>query len=91
MLRTGDQYRQSIRDGRQVGINGEKVADVTKHPAQRSIVDIRARIDDMVHEQGSKEIMSYRDAATGEESNIGYKLPHSRTFGMPNAMPSIPS
>jgi 4-hydroxyphenylacetate 3-monooxygenase len=78
MLRTGDQYRQSIRDGRQVWINGEKVADVTKHPALKPIVDIRARIYDMAHEQGSKAIMSYRDAATGEENNIGYKLPHSQ-------------
>ncbi|TXH35494.1 MAG: 4-hydroxyphenylacetate 3-hydroxylase [Rhodospirillaceae bacterium] len=78
MLRTGEQYRESLRDGRQVWMNGEKVADVTKHPAIKPIVDIRARIYDMAHEQGSKEIMAYRDPATGEENNIGYKLPHSQ-------------
>src|SRR5260221_5632524 len=78
MLRTGDQYGDSLRDGRQVWINGEKMADVTRNPALKPIVDIRARINDMAHEQGSKEIMSYRDAATGEENNIGYKLPHSQ-------------
>ncbi|MGI9465063.1 MAG: 4-hydroxyphenylacetate 3-hydroxylase N-terminal domain-containing protein, partial [Aestuariivirgaceae bacterium] len=32
MIRTGDQYRESIRDGRDVWINGEKVRDVTTHP-----------------------------------------------------------
>src|SRR5260221_12624783 len=78
MLRTGEQYRDSLRDGRQVWINGEKIADVTRHPALKPIVDIRARIYDMAHEQGSKEIMSYRDAATAEENNIGYKRPHAK-------------
>ena len=32
MIRTGEQYRESLRDGRQVWINGEKVKDVTVHP-----------------------------------------------------------
>ena len=33
MLRTGEQCRESIRDGRPVWINGERVKDVTTHPA----------------------------------------------------------
>ena len=33
MLRTGDEYRESIRDGREVWIDGEKVLDVPSHPA----------------------------------------------------------
>ena len=28
MLRTGDQYRESIRDGRNVWVDGKKVDDV---------------------------------------------------------------
>lgn len=31
-IRTSDQYRESLRDGRNVYIRGEKVADVTTHP-----------------------------------------------------------
>jgi aromatic ring hydroxylase len=31
MIRTGQQYRDSIRDGRQVWINGERVKDVSVH------------------------------------------------------------
>ena len=41
MIRTGEQYRDSIRDGREVYINGECVKDVTTHPAFKPIVDIR--------------------------------------------------
>ena len=36
MIRTGEQYRDSIRDGREVYINGECVKDVTTHPANPS-------------------------------------------------------
>jgi hypothetical protein len=31
-LRTAEQYRSSLRDGRAVFFRGEKVADVTTHP-----------------------------------------------------------
>jgi 4-hydroxyphenylacetate 3-monooxygenase len=78
MLRTGEQYRDSLRDGRQIWIDGEKVKDPTVHPAFKPIIDVRARIYDMAHEQGSKETMSYKDPATGQENNIGYKLPHTQ-------------
>jgi 4-hydroxyphenylacetate 3-monooxygenase len=81
MLRTGNQYRQSMRDGRQVWISGEQVAALTRHLDLQPIVDIRAWIDDMAQEQGSKEIMSGRDAATGAEHIVGYKLPHGQDDG----------
>ena len=50
MIRTGNQYRESLRDGREVWINGERVRDVTTHPTFKPVVDIRARIYDMQHE-----------------------------------------
>eukprot|EP01034_Spumella_vulgaris_P007552 gene7552-9621_t len=33
---TGAEYLASLRDGREVYINGERVADVTAHPAMRN-------------------------------------------------------
>jgi 4-hydroxyphenylacetate 3-monooxygenase len=75
-LRTGEQYRESLRDGRQVWMNGERIADVTRHPAFRPIVEVRARIYDMAHEQGFEEVMSYQAGA--ERNCIGYKLPESQ-------------
>ena len=61
MIRTGEQYRESIRDGREVWINGERVADVTTHPAFRPLVDIRARIYDMAHDPATSDVMAYTD------------------------------
>ena len=50
MLMTGDQYRDTLRDGREVFIDGEVVKDVPSHRSFKPIVDVRARIYDMAHE-----------------------------------------
>src|ERR1700733_10160645 len=78
MLRTGTQYLDSLRDGRQVWINGERVADVTTHPAFRPIVSLRARLYDMAHESRHSAVMSYLDEASGERSNLALKLPKTQ-------------
>ena len=78
MIRTGEQYRESIRDGREVWIDGEKVDDVTTHPAFKPIVDIRARIYDLAHEDATREVMTYVDRESGEACAIGSKPPTSR-------------
>src|SRR6201986_1683348 len=74
MIRTGQQYRDSIRDGRQAWINGERVRAVTTHPMFKPLVDIRARIHDMAHEAQYAEAMTYRDA-TGQVCAVNTKLP----------------
>jgi 4-hydroxyphenylacetate 3-monooxygenase len=61
MIRTGAQYQDSIDDGRQVWIDGEKVTRVTDHPMFRPIVGARARIFDLAHEPASQAVMTYLD------------------------------
>ena len=78
MLRTGEQYRESLRDGRAVWISGERVKDVTKHPAFKPIVDVRARLYDMAHDARHRDLMSYVDETTNEPCNRALKLPKSR-------------
>ena len=51
MIRTGDEYKDSIRDGRAVWIDGERVEDVPSHPAFAPIVDARARIPNLRHDR----------------------------------------
>jgi 4-hydroxyphenylacetate 3-monooxygenase len=74
MIRNGQQYRDSIRDGRQVWINGERVRDVTTQAMFKPLVDIRARIYDMAHEAEYASIMAYPDES-GETCAVGTKLP----------------
>ncbi|SLN27745.1 Anthranilate 3-monooxygenase oxygenase component [Roseovarius litorisediminis] len=76
MLRTGDQYRESIRGTREVYINGEKVRDVTVHPQFKPLVDIRARIYDMQHEEAHRDIMTVEQ--DGERNALGNALPYTQ-------------
>src|SRR5579875_2407347 len=80
MIRTGSEYRDSIRDGREVFINGERVHDVTRHPMFKPLVDIRARIYDMAHEPATRDIMSYveKRLGGGERNAVGNKLPRTQ-------------
>jgi 4-hydroxyphenylacetate 3-monooxygenase len=75
MIRTGDEYRDSIRDGREIYIDGERVDDVSTHPAFKPIVDVRARIFDMAHDPASRELMSYEDPDSGERNAVSLKPP----------------
>ncbi|AUI51939.1 4-hydroxyphenylacetate 3-hydroxylase family protein [Arthrobacter crystallopoietes] len=78
MIRTGDEYRDSIRDGRQVWVDGEKVSDVTSHPMFKPIVDVRARIYDLAHEAETQKVMTYADEETGELNAIANRLPKTQ-------------
>ena len=77
MIRTGEEYRASIRDGREVWIDGERVADVPSHPAFKPLVDIRARIYDLAHDPATRDAMTYLDPETGERCAIGPRLPRT--------------
>jgi 4-hydroxyphenylacetate 3-monooxygenase len=76
MIRTGEEYRESLRDGREVWIDGERVADVTTHPAFKPIVDARARIYDLAHEPATEDVMSYEEE--GERFATGLKPPRTQ-------------
>lgn len=78
MIRTGEEYRASIRDEREVWIDGARVTDVTTHPSFKPIVDVRARIYDLAHEPATAEVMSYLDPGTNEPNAVGLKLPESQ-------------
>ena len=76
MIRTGEEYRNSIQDDREVWINGEKVKDLANHPAFKPVVDIRARIYDMQHEAQTRDAVTYEE--NGEKFAIGLKLPYEK-------------
>ena len=76
MIRTGEQYRQGLRDGREVYVDGARVDEVTAHPQFRPIVDVRARIYDLAHEEKTQDIMTYEEG--GERFAVGLQLPKSR-------------
>ena len=74
MIRTGNEYRASLDDGREVWMNGEKVKDVCKHSQLKPVIDVRARIYDMQHDPSTKDQTTYQE--NGEDFAIGLRLPY---------------
>ncbi|AMN40165.1 4-hydroxyphenylacetate 3-hydroxylase family protein [Rhodoplanes sp. Z2-YC6860] len=76
MLRTGDDYLQSLRDGRCVYIGGERVDDVTAHPAFRNTARSFARIYDRKREPEHLDAMTFTE--DGKRCSSWFLLPRSR-------------
>src|SRR5258708_17974971 len=55
---TGAEYIDSLKDGREVYINGERVRDVTTHPAFRNPGASPARLYDALHEPERKDVLT---------------------------------
>jgi 4-hydroxyphenylacetate 3-monooxygenase len=60
-LMTGGEYMESLRDGREVYIYGERVQDVTAHPAFRNAVRSIARLYDAFHDPALRDTLVARD------------------------------
>ena len=78
MIRTGNEYRESLKDGREVWIDGERVKDLSTHRAFKPIIDVRSRMYDMAHEAQFQEQLTYRDDETDELNTIYHKPPRTR-------------
>ncbi|MGB7263821.1 MAG: 4-hydroxyphenylacetate 3-hydroxylase family protein [Albidovulum sp.] len=76
MIRTGDEYRASLQDGREIWINGEKVGDPCIHPQFKPVIDVRARIYDMQHDPATQAAMTYEEDR--ERFAIGSRLPYEQ-------------
>src|SRR5262245_6743463 len=61
MLRSGKEHLESLRDGRVVYVGGERIDDVTRHPAFRMAAQTVAAIYDMKADAANREVMSYEE------------------------------
>jgi len=74
-LKTAAEYRQSLRDGRVVYLNGEQVEDVTAHPALRVGVDTAAFDYEMAEMSEYRDLAVVKDEKTGEPISRYYYTP----------------
>ncbi|HEV2171526.1 MAG TPA: 4-hydroxyphenylacetate 3-hydroxylase N-terminal domain-containing protein, partial [Candidatus Binatus sp.] len=72
-LRTAEQYKSSLRDGRAVFFRGEKVADVTTHPVIGIAVEHAALDYRMAHDPKYRELAVVKDG--GDEYSRYYHIP----------------
>jgi 4-hydroxyphenylacetate 3-monooxygenase len=75
---TGTEYMASLRDGREVYINGERVEDVTSHPAMRNAVRSLARLYDALHDEEKKAVLtSPTDTGSGGYTHKYFRVARS--------------
>src|SRR6202020_1877226 len=76
---TGAEYRQSLRDGREVYIDGERVAGVTSHPAFRNSVRSIARLYDALHDPKRCDVLTCpTDTGSGGYTHKYFRVQRSR-------------
>ena len=74
-MRTPEQYKQSLRDGREVYFEGQRVEDVTTHPVIGVAVN-HAAIDYQIADDPSyRDLAVYNDAQSGRQYSRYFKIP----------------
>jgi aromatic ring hydroxylase len=75
-IRRGEEYLESLRDGRRVWLQGELV-DVTAHPGLAGCARSVAGVFDLQHDPAHQELLTMPSPATGERVSLAYLLPQS--------------
>src|SRR5437667_1458178 len=75
---TGEEYLESLRDGREIWIYGERVKDVTTHPAFRSAARTIARLYYALHDPVLQDVLTTEtDTGSGSRTHKYFKAPKS--------------
>ena len=77
VVKTGQQYLDSLRDGRQVFLDGELITGVVDHPAYRNAIRTAAGLYDFQAEPENAELMTFASPTSGERVNRCWQLPES--------------
>jgi len=76
---TSEEYIESLRDGREVYIYGERVKDVTTHPAFRNTARMTARLYGALHDDKRKhKLLLPTDTGSGGMTHAFFKAPRSK-------------
>ncbi len=75
-MRTGAEYRESLRDGRRIWVMGEgRVDDVTTHPATSAMVEQYVAWYDRHFDPAWQDIVMAPPDSSGKRSPVSYVLP----------------
>jgi 4-hydroxyphenylacetate 3-monooxygenase len=76
-LKTGEDYRASLRDGREIWYQGERVEDVTTHPAIAGGVSLIARSYDEQHDLATRDVLTFV-REDGARISKGWMVPRTK-------------
>ncbi|WOF22867.1 4-hydroxyphenylacetate 3-hydroxylase N-terminal domain-containing protein [Microbacterium betulae] len=77
-LQTGDRFRESLDDGREVWVDGKRIANVAEHAAFKPAVDLFADLfDQRLADPEALAASSFRSPVTGNPVSRSYALPRT--------------
>jgi 4-hydroxyphenylacetate 3-monooxygenase len=76
-MRTGADYLRSLKDGRRVFLDGERVKDVTAHPAFRVAARSIANLYDIAAAPELRERMTFVSPKTAEPVHRAWQIPRT--------------
>ena len=76
-IKTGAQFLDSLRDGREVWYKGKRLEDITAFPAFQGVLKTLSRLYDQQGTPEFLEIMTY-DTGEGYRASKSYLLPTTR-------------
>ena len=76
--RTGDQYIAGLKENQpEVHLSGERVKDVTTHPALRNAVRTMANLYDLQHDPELQNEMTYISPTSGDRVGLSFIVPRT--------------
>ena len=76
-MRSGQAYMQALKDGRSIYLDGERIADVTVHPAFAPAVRLIADTYEHARDAANLEVTSYIEPDTGQRRHTMWLVPRS--------------
>lgn len=76
-MRTGDSYFESLKDGRNVILDGNKVEDIAAHAAFAGGARTVARLYDFAADPANRQLMTYDSPRDGQPVNLSWLVPRS--------------
>ena len=77
-IRNGRQFLEGLRDGREIWLEGERIADVTTHPKLSRMAHTLAGLYDLQNDPRHGERMTFKSPLTGEPVPLSYMIPQSQ-------------
>ena len=73
-IRTGAEYRESLRDTRNIYVNGERVTDVTSYPPFQGVIDTIAALYDLQHDPQHQSMLTYPSPTDGQPVGLSFLI-----------------
>src|SRR5215217_6340559 len=76
-IRTARQFLDSLRDGREIWLDGERIADVTRDPRLAGAAQSMAELYEMQHDPALRDRLTYTSPSSGQRVGLSFIEPRS--------------